>query len=197
MRYSLKGDNFVRLARSGGWGHLLGDEGGGYAIGREAIQRCLSLIEDRRLGLRKQGASAFEREILAYFGFNSLEAGIDLLSEVVSTQSHGSVKSRIAGAAQVVLALAASDQSAADIVSGQVSHLVDITLGRILDPNCQGYVPSTESMLILTGGLMLNETYHTIFQKELLERGIHFKHVEAVTDAAANGAIFLAANSQK
>ena len=30
-----------REARSGGWGHLLGDEGGGYQVAREAVRRAL------------------------------------------------------------------------------------------------------------------------------------------------------------
>lgn len=200
MRYSFDGEDVVRLARSGGWGHLLGDEGGGYALGRDAIQRCLSSMEDRRLGLplgKRTAAisTTMERELLAYFGFESPDsAGIDLLSEVVATQSSNrDVKSRIAGAAQVVLRLAAaSDSSATEIVSSQITHLVDVTLGRILDPSCQGYTPSTETVLILSGGLMLNETYQALFRTALRERGITFKHVETVTDAATNGAMVLA-----
>lgn len=35
-----------RIARSGGWGHLLDDEGAEYALGREAICQVLSAIED-------------------------------------------------------------------------------------------------------------------------------------------------------
>lgn len=198
MRYSCDGEDVVRLARSGGWGHLLGDEGGGYTLGREAIQRCLSSVEDRRLGLLDRQpalpSTPLEREILAYFGFESSESAIDLLSEVVAAQSDRSVKSRIAGAAQIVLGLAAaSDPSATEIVSTQITHLVDTTLGRILDPRCQGYTPSAETVLILSGGLMLHETYQSLFRTALRERGINFKHVETVTDVATNGAQFLAA----
>ena len=34
-------DSFDRTARSGGYGHLLGDEGSGFWIGREAMRKCL------------------------------------------------------------------------------------------------------------------------------------------------------------
>lgn len=36
------------LKRVGGWGYLLGDEGGGYWIGREAIRSALFALEDNR-----------------------------------------------------------------------------------------------------------------------------------------------------
>jgi len=35
-------DGQGRVARTGGWGYLLGDEGSGYSIGREALRACLS-----------------------------------------------------------------------------------------------------------------------------------------------------------
>jgi N-acetylglucosamine kinase-like BadF-type ATPase len=35
-------DGQGRVARAGGWGYLLGDEGSGFSIGREALRACLS-----------------------------------------------------------------------------------------------------------------------------------------------------------
>jgi glucosamine kinase len=37
----------AEIKRAGGWGYLLGDEGGGYWIGREAIRRVLFRLESR------------------------------------------------------------------------------------------------------------------------------------------------------
>ena len=34
-------DGQGRIARAGGWGYLLGDEGSGYSVGREALRACL------------------------------------------------------------------------------------------------------------------------------------------------------------
>lgn len=62
-----------REARRGGWGHLLGDEGSGWWIGREAVRRCLARAEaglpvdeldaavlaDRGLGERQELIAAF------------------------------------------------------------------------------------------------------------------------------------------
>jgi len=40
-------DGQGKVARAGGWGYLLGDEGSGYSIGREALRACLSARKTR------------------------------------------------------------------------------------------------------------------------------------------------------
>ncbi len=40
------GRNGSRTARAGGWGYLLGDEGSGYWVAREAVRRTLALADD-------------------------------------------------------------------------------------------------------------------------------------------------------
>ncbi|UOR11621.1 N-acetylglucosamine kinase [Halobacillus amylolyticus] len=51
-----------RLFIRGGWGHLLGDEGGGYDLGRSAVQRVAYTLE---MDLKR---SAFCQKILTYMG---------------------------------------------------------------------------------------------------------------------------------
>lgn len=41
MSYRRQGSKFVRTGRSGGWSHLLGDDGGGYDLGRQGIRVAL------------------------------------------------------------------------------------------------------------------------------------------------------------
>lgn len=62
-----------REARRGGWGHLLGDEGSGWWLGREAVRRCLAradaglpvddldaaVLAERALGERQELIAAF------------------------------------------------------------------------------------------------------------------------------------------
>jgi Predicted N-acetylglucosamine kinase len=57
MRYKWAEDErrYARSARSGGWGHMLGDQGGGYTIGMKAIQHTLGVFENITLGLDKTG----------------------------------------------------------------------------------------------------------------------------------------------
>jgi N-acetylmuramic acid 6-phosphate etherase len=62
MRYTIQpiSNEPTRVARCGGWGHLLGDEGGGYAIGRQAIRHTLRAVEDEKLGLQSESLGPLE-----------------------------------------------------------------------------------------------------------------------------------------
>ncbi|TQB68528.1 hypothetical protein MPDQ_003251 [Monascus purpureus] len=183
-----------RVARSGGWGHLLGDEGAGYAIGRQAIRQALTSIENLKLCRRRSPTlSPLEQKIVAHFHGSSLGKqydvdDIDLLSSVLAPTDEKSAKSRIAGVTQAVLNEAADgDAEAIAIVSDQVSDFVDTTLTRLLDPQSSGYVPPAQCGLILSGGVMLHTTYQDIFQAALEKRGIQFYYTESVADAASVG----------
>ncbi|MBI4475636.1 MAG: hypothetical protein HY654_00595 [Acidobacteria bacterium] len=62
ISYGRDGRN--RAARSGGWGHVLGDEGSGYWIGRQALRAVV-----READGRSQRTSLTPR-VLAHFGLN-------------------------------------------------------------------------------------------------------------------------------
>jgi N-acetylmuramic acid 6-phosphate etherase len=207
IRYSNCGNEQTpsRVARCGGWGHLLGDEGAGYAIGRQAICQVLSSIEDMKLNRRTSPLSYLEQEIVSYFhGALRLKEDdirkLDLLSKVLMGTDEQSAKARIAGVAQVVLsAVASGDHQATDIVSSQAFHLIDTTLGRLLDARSNGSVVASQSSqcgLILSGSVMLNEAYQTIFQQGLAERGIQFAYIESVPDAALVGVEYLLSTTE-
>lgn len=108
MRYnrSVDGSEYSRVARSGGWGHILGDEGGGYAIGLEAIKYTLTVLEEMRLGIRTEPLGLLEQAVLKRLGCASCgPKQIDLLSEILVQQHKQTIKARIAGMAEVVLSL--------------------------------------------------------------------------------------------
>ena len=119
MRYSTEsGTEPTRTARSGGWGHLLGDEGGGYSIGLEAVKHTLIAWEEVILGIRpNMELSQLERAVLRHFGI-SQSKDMDLLSEVLSGHG-GNVKTRIAAVAQIMLDLAPHNTTAMGIASSQ------------------------------------------------------------------------------
>lgn len=202
IRYAYNNTDIVprRVARAGGWGHLLGDEGAGYAIGRQAIRKTLFSLDNINLSERKSGLSSLELKIVNFFsnpssGRKDDAQSIDLLSNVLMTSDDKSAKSRIAGITQTILDSAGSgDAEAVDIIAQQVSDFVDNTLSRLLDPQSHGYVDPSKCGLILSGGVMLHSVYQTIFQLALAKRNIRFNYTEAVPNAALVGVEYLLAS---
>ncbi|KAJ5513734.1 hypothetical protein N7463_003286 [Penicillium fimorum] len=194
MRYKWAEDQqrYARAARSGGWGHMLGDQGGGYAMGMKAIQHTLGVFEDITLGLNKTGGDELSKAVAEKLGCQVSEsANIDLLNNILAQNHSQGVKSRIASIAPVVLDLMDKNKIAAAIVSSQVALLVGDTLARLVKPQATGYQPSEASVLVLAGGLMKNERYRATFEKQLDAHKLYFKGTVVVEDAARSGATYL------
>jgi N-acetylmuramic acid 6-phosphate etherase len=193
MRYAwTEGQGYVRVARSGGWGHMLGDEAGGHSIGLEAIKHTLLILEEQTLGLRPQALGKLEHAVINQLGCAASKDGsIDILSDLLSGRHQETVKTRISQLAETVLKLASHDESAQVILEGQTTHLVTKTLGRLTDPKSTGYAAPQETVLVLAGGLMKNEGYQQALREQLGQRGLHFEGIRVVDDVAAAGATFL------
>lgn len=193
MRYSWTEDRgYIRVARSGGWGHMLGDEGGGYSIGLEAIRHTLLALEEQTLGLRPMVLDELEGAVIHKLGCSALKDGsIDLLSELFSGKHQETVKTRVAQLAETVLELASHVKAAKAIVTRQTAHLVTNTLGRLTNPKSTGYVSPQDTELVLAGGLMRNDGYQGALREQLGQRGLNFQGVRVVDDVAAAGAKFL------
>ncbi|KAH1281439.1 hypothetical protein KXX35_004272 [Aspergillus fumigatus] len=190
MRYnrSVDGSEYSRVARSGGWGHILGDEGGGYAIGLEAIKYTLTVLEEMRLGICTEPLGLLEQAVLKRLGCASCgPKQIDLLSEILVQQHKQTIKARIAGMAEVVLSLNGQNDTSSAIVSRQLDYLASRTVGRLLDPACAGYIPTEHSGLILSGSILNNQAYQDQFLNVLAKSGAKFAYVERVSDAGLLG----------
>lgn len=191
MRYNRSDDGkeYSRVARSGGWGHILGDEGGGYAIGLEAIKYTLAVLEDMRLGIRTEPLGGLEQAVLKRLGCATCgPKQIDLVSEILVQQHKQTIKTRIAGVAEVVLSMKGQDDTASGIVDRQIDYLTSRTVGRLLDPSCAGYVPTEHTGLILSGSILNNQAYQDQFLDVLGKKGTQFAYVERVSDAGLLGA---------
>ncbi|GAQ10212.1 N-acetylmuramic acid 6-phosphate etherase [Aspergillus lentulus] len=191
MRYNRSddGNEYSRIARSGGWGHILGDEGGGYAIGLEAIKYTLAVLEETRLGIRIEPLGRLEQAVLERLGCVTCRPmQIDLVSEILVQQHKQTIKARIAGAAEVVLSMNGQDDIASAIVSRQIDYLASRTVARLLDPACDGYVPTEHTGLILSGSILKNQAYQDQFLNVLEKTGARFAYVETVSDAGLLGA---------
>ncbi|KAH8690314.1 putative glucokinase regulator family protein [Talaromyces proteolyticus] len=203
IRYAVDGETLFpkRIIRSGGWGHLLGDEGAGYAIGREAIRYTLWSIEEFQLGLQKIPLTFLAKRIISIFNDSAalLEEGsviVDLLSQVLVGGDDQLTKARIARVAQTVLNAAdEGDDEASRILLTQVSALFDRILSRLLMPQSHGYVNPSRCGLILAGGVMLHKAYQNLFHSRLAADSIKFAYVETVSNAALIGVEYML-NSQ-
>lgn len=126
-------------ARSGGWGHLIGDEGSGYALGRDAVQAVAQAWDGC-------GPETMLTGLLAE------QFGLDTQPKIIS-YVYGADKSRLAALSRLVEEAAAkADAVAVEIIrknARQLSELV-AAVGRRL-----GLEGPRVAML---GGMLENET---------------------------------------
>lgn len=131
-----------RKTRAGGWGHILGDEGSGYAIAQQALQAAVRASDGR-------GPQTILLErILQHWHLQKAE---QIVSQVYSQPD----KARIASLSSLVLLCAgAGDQVALTIVLHAAQELA-----LAVHAVCQSLgFPYQDIPLALGGGLLINET---------------------------------------
>jgi N-acetylglucosamine kinase-like BadF-type ATPase len=129
-----------RMIQVGGWGHLLGDEGSAYDIGRRAAQAAARAADGRG------PTTALLQLVLERWGLATPRQMID---HVYLTQE----KAPIASLAPGVLALARRGDQVAHAIRRQTcEELAQAAIAAIDSLNVAGPVP-----LILGGGLLIHE----------------------------------------
>ena len=142
-------DGSGRQARAGGWGHVFGDEGSGYAIGRAALQAVSQAADGRG------PATALTAAVLAAW---DLQGPADLIERVYP----GGDKALIAGLAPTVLQQAAGDAVARGIVIAAARELARAALATAGQLAFPGPVP-----LALVGTLLCA---HPGFRRAVVRR---------------------------
>jgi N-acetylmuramic acid 6-phosphate etherase len=202
MSYAKVDGQFQRTHRVGGWGHLLGDDGSGYGIGREALRAALYSSDLYRLQASSDssaGTWTFPSLSQAVFRhFENLYPGSkpeDLLSAILvpdpaqhqAEEGTPAMAKRIAGVAKVVLSMASADDEAKRIVDAGVASLVNLVAllvrGQGIDPARSG--------LVLAGGMMQDKLYRDTVVEVLEATCGKFKQVDGVMQPAVVGAQYL------
>ena len=181
MGGAMFGDNLIcfgknaagQFARSGGWGHLIGDEGSGYALGRDALTAVARAWDG-------WGERTLLSELLAS------ELGLDDQKKIIS-YTYGGDKSRIAALSRLVEQAAARDDHVALGIICANAVLMTRLVGTVAK---QLELEAPEVAML--GGLLENETMlRAQFQAEMAKQYPQMACVLPHRDAAA-GAFMLA-----
>ena len=208
VSFKEEGKRIVELARVGGWGWLLGDEGGGYDVGRETLRQILLAHDKTSLTGLPLPKSKLIANVLQTFGADNL---VEIFAGVYrpdpspsATITPGEEKTfhnlarekRISSLPPLVFeaAFEHDDPLALNILKTAVDHLAS-QIAILLDEGTSSLAKSVkaeESVVSFGGSLARVEEYRNLLLSNLAQRGHVFKHVVFIDDAAATGAVGLA-----
>ena len=166
-----------RMARCGGWGHLLGDEGSGYAIGLAALRAAVNAHDGR------SGETALLPVVLTCTSVADVDALI--------AWSANASKSDVAALAPDVIDLASVDATAAGIIEQAARELSEHVAALY-----QRLQPWNDSVPVaLTGGLLeLGRPLRMHVEAAIRQWDLPLHLVDRAVDAA-HGAAMLAAQA--
>ncbi len=169
------------MARAGGWGHILGDEGSGYAIGVEALRAVMRAFDGRG------PATALTDAVLAHW---SLKTPPDLVGRVYRESG---------GTAEIATLAALVDGAAGDGDAVAVDILR--AAGRELAITVQAVarrlaLPMPAPCALAGGVIVRGQVVRTAFLAAAEALGLRLDPITPVTEPA-QGAIRLAANLLK
>jgi N-acetylmuramic acid 6-phosphate etherase len=158
--------------RAGGWGHLLGDSGGGYDLAIRALRRVLFDFDTGRL------ITALARDILRTLSLNTLR---DLTSWAQTAQKND--------LARLTPLLFEHESEAGEILEEGADALARLTAAV-----CRR-LGFDRPPVQLMGGVFLNQPLYVRMFGEALDREWPGSHVSVCRTQASLGAAFLAANA--
>lgn len=163
--------------RSGGWGHLFGDEGSGYSIALSGLRAAAKAFDGR--GEETQLCDRFLRQL-------QLQKPDELIEKIYSRSNE---RPWLASLAETVCIAADDNDSVAfRIIQNEVRELVQMTsaVARSLQFDDDRFP------LALGGGVLIHSTFlRDLFILRLLDRDLHPEPVAEVTDPVS-GALMLA-----
>lgn len=151
-----------RRARSGGWGHILGDEGSGYVIAQQALQAVVRASDGRG------PQTALRERILRAWDLHDTD---ELIGDIYGEPE----KAKIASLSSwVMIAARAGDQVAATIIQHAARELA-----LAVQAVCQALgFTRQEVPIALGGGLLINEAD---FCTQVIHQVRHYQPIGQVT----------------
>ncbi|KAJ7818221.1 hypothetical protein B0H14DRAFT_2456474 [Mycena olivaceomarginata] len=199
---------FDQLGRVGGWGWILGDEGGGFHVGREAVRQIVGETDSASVRAAPPPESILTTRVLERFGLKSV---LDILVAIhmpdpaasgVNAQTLPQFsmvrEKRLSSLAPLVFQSAFEDadplalrvlQSTSSTFAAQIA----ILLGES-NETTPNLVKAQDAVISFGGSLVGVEAYRKMILDALAQKGHVFRYVEFVDDAAATGAKGLAAS---
>ncbi|KAN0131895.1 hypothetical protein V8E53_010175 [Lactarius tabidus] len=185
------------LARVGGWGWILGDEGGGFDMGRTAVRALLAQEDSESTGAAVT-RGALREKVLKKFGVAEV---IELLAAVYASDSTSSQprEKRLSSLCPLVFEAAFEDGDpiAVHVLRECAYKLAKQISAVLLSPSAKENQPrkvrAESSVLCVGGSLGGIDRYRETVLTALREEGHVFRHVEVVADAAGVGAHALVA----
>lgn len=164
------------VTRYGGWGHLLGDEGSGYRLGRAALRHALRNLEDgssqtelTHVVLKALGCVTYEELLTAVYSNPTPRTYIaSLAARLMDLDAHGDLCSR-------------------EIVQDECDALANAIARACNHSGLKGEITDC----VLTGSIVV---HNTRFRARLLEQsGQRFRSVQVVREPA-EGCLLLASD---
>lgn len=183
------GGRLRRTGRVGGWGYLLGDDGAGYGIAREAIRRALRYHEMRQLlgsatSDHKRAARLYQA-VIEHFqsrssGPPSSKSTGDLLGSILAEEFRASPANHVASVAPVILGLAHDDAECQSIIDMAIASLLEIVEVLVKSQS----MDLTNTALVLGGGLMRDDSYRGRILDAIEAKLGRVAHIEVITEPA-------------
>jgi glucosamine kinase len=164
------------VVRVGGWGHLIGDEGSGYDIGRRALRVALRMADGR------EPRGALLDRVLAHFGAGGHE---ELIERVYAEQG----KSAVAGLAPAVL----REARGGDVVAGAIVREAADELAQAAATAARMISGVDDALaLALSGGLLVADGWYRRAVVRRIRRQVRVAAVAVLAEPAEAAAQALA-----